>query len=224
MTISVRGIGWVSKTGYGSVRLGVHHLFTEGEGVHSLAKLGVFSHPFKNYGRLDATSRLTASAVALALQDAEVPYSPAAKQNVGIIATSCAGSLKSDIDYFKDFFENGRTLSRANLFIYTLPSSAPGEAAIHFGLTGPLLYGTGATDSLTKFLDMAAEIVGAGEADRMLVGNVAGDEILYFVIDSKEEETALCSLADAQSIVSTTQDISEILRQLSFLKVKKGIA
>ena len=87
-----------------------------------------------------------AGAVALALRDAGIEYSARNKQDTGIIATSGAGSLQSDLDYYADFVKNGRTLSLANLFIYTLPSSPLGEAAIHFGLTGPLLF-TSALDA-----------------------------------------------------------------------------
>lgn len=225
MTISVSGIGWVTKRGIGSLRLGFEHQFTAEENVRSLVKLGIFSQQFKNFGRLDGMSRLTVSAVALALQDAGIEYSPAAKQDIGIIAANSEGSLKSDIDYFKDFIDNGRTLSRANLFIYTLPSSAPGEAAIHFGLTGPLLYGTEVTDSLLAFLDMAAEMVYFEEVTRMLVGTIVAEEALYCVIErNKDEGSTLCSLAEARSILASTQEISEILRQLSNLKVRKGIS
>lgn len=223
MTISVSGIGWLTKTEYGTVRSGIHHHFAQGEGLHSLAKLGIFSQPFRNFGRLDVMSRMTVSAVALALQDAGLEYSLAGKQDIGILGTSCEGSLKSDVDYFRDFIENGRTLSRANLFIYTLPSSALGEAAIHFGLIGPLLYATGVNDSLAALLDMATEIIVAREAGRMLVGKIVGEDALYLVIESKQENGALCSLSEARSIVESTQDISGILRQLSNLKVKKGI-
>lgn len=212
MTVSVRGIGWVTKTGYGSVRLGLHHRFAEGEGIQSLAKMGIFSHPFKNFGRLDWMSRMTVSAVALALQDAGMEYSLANKQDIGIIGTSCEGSLKSDIDYFRDFIENGRTLSRANLFIYTLPSSALGEAAIHFGLVGPLFHATGVDNSFVDFLDMATEIVVAREAGRMLVGKIVEEEALYFVIDGKQDDGTLCSLNEARSIVESTPNISDILR------------
>jgi 3-oxoacyl-[acyl-carrier-protein] synthase II len=224
MTISVRGIGWLTRTGYGSVRQGLHHQFAEGEGIQSLVKLGIFSLPFKNFGRLDLMSRMTVSAVALALRDAGVEYSLDNKQDIGIIGTGCEGCLKSDSDYFKDYVENGRTLSRANLFIYTLPTSALGEAAIHFGLIGPLLYLNEVDDSLADILDMASEMVIAREADRMLVGKIIGEEALYFLIDSKQEGSALCSLVEARSILDSTQDISDILRQLSIMKVKKGIA
>jgi 3-oxoacyl-(acyl-carrier-protein) synthase len=167
---------------------------------------------------------LTVSAVALALQDAGIEYALSKKQDIGIIGTSCEGSLKSDIDYFRDFIENGRTLSRANLFIYTLPSSALGEAAIHFGLTGPLVYAAGVDGSLTTIVDMAAEIVSSREAGRMLVGKVVEEEALYFVIDGKQDECSLCSIAEVRSIVESKQTISDSVRQLSNVKVKKGIA
>lgn len=223
MAISVRGIGWLTETGYGSVRLGVQHHFAPGEGIHSLAKSGIFSQPFKNFGRLDGMSRLTVSAIALALCDAGIEYSPDGKQDIGIIGTSYEGSLKSDTNYFRDFIENGRTLSRANLFIYTLPSSALGEAAIHFGLTGPLFYATGVNDPCAELLDMAAEMVVAREADRMLVGKIVGEEVLYFVIDSNQDDRVFCSLIEARLIVEATHEISDILRHLSVLKAKKGI-
>jgi 3-oxoacyl-(acyl-carrier-protein) synthase len=202
----------------------VQNHFAQGEGCHSLAKRGIFSQPFKNFGRLDGVSRLTVSAVALALRDAGIEYSPAGKQDIGIIGTSDEGSLKSDTSYFRDFIENGRTLSRANLFIYTLPSSALGEAAIHFGLIGPLLYGSGVADSFVDFWDMATDMVVTREVDRMLVGKIAGEEALYFVIERSPEDRVFCSLNEARLIVEATQSISDILRQLSELKGKKGSA
>jgi 3-oxoacyl-[acyl-carrier-protein] synthase II len=224
MMISVRGSGWISKTGYGCVRRGLSYQFESGEGVHSLAKRGLFSHPFKNFGRLDNVSRITVSTVALALQDAAIEYSPSEKQDIGIIATSREGSLKSDVAYFRDFIENGRTLSRANLFIYTLPSSAPGEAAIHFGLTGPLMFMTGSDGTLAAYMDIATDMIAAGETESMLVGTIGQDEATYFVLGRVQKDFSLCSIAEARSIVTSTQDIPDILRQLSILISRKGIA
>jgi len=132
MTISVRGIGWLTKEGYGCVRSELRQAYELGEGAHTLVKRDIFSHPFKNFARLDAISRMTAYAVSLALQDGGIEYSPIRKQDIGIVGTSAEGSLRSDIEYFRDYLESGRTLSRGNLFIYTLPSSPLGEAAIHF--------------------------------------------------------------------------------------------
>ncbi|HSQ77319.1 MAG TPA: hypothetical protein VLN91_00360, partial [Nitrospirota bacterium] len=72
MTIAVRGIGWVTQEGYGCVRSGLLHRYEIREGVHTLPGKDIFSHPFKNFGRLDTISKMTAYAVSLALRDAGV--------------------------------------------------------------------------------------------------------------------------------------------------------
>ena len=157
MSIFIRGIGWMSQEGYGCIRKGLHRSFPSVAGS-SLSKQDIFSHPFRNFGRLDKTSKMTAYAVALALRDSDMGYSADRKQDIGIIGTSREGSLRSDIEYFKDYVENGRSIGRGNLFIYTLPSSPLGEAAIHFGFSGPLLYAAVNENSIAKILDMAGEI------------------------------------------------------------------
>lgn len=48
--------------------------------------------------------------------------------------------MSSDLKYYRDFLEFGGTAGRANLFLYTLPTSPLGEASVHFGLTGPLAF------------------------------------------------------------------------------------
>lgn len=148
----------------------------------ALSRKEIFSYPFKNFGRLDNISKLTCYAVALALKDAGVKYSMDHKHDIGIICTNKSGSLKSDIHYFKDYLDSGRTLSRGNLFIYTLPSSPLGEAAIHFGLQGPLLYVTAADKPLQAALDTASEMILLDESPSMLVGTAEEDESVYFVL------------------------------------------
>ena len=153
--ITVSGIGWLTNEGYGGVRRRQRLMYDNGEGVNSLPKRGIFSHSFKNFGRLDAISRMTTYAVALAVQDAGIKYLPGLKQDIGIIGTNTEGSLQADLAYFRDYVESGRKLSRGSLFIYTLPSSPVGEAAIHFGFLGPLLYAWGLDNSLVAVLDIA---------------------------------------------------------------------
>ncbi|MBQ7190588.1 MAG: DUF2062 domain-containing protein [Kiritimatiellae bacterium] len=48
------------------------------------------------------------------------------------------GSDATNNAYFADYLENGRELGSGLLFRYTLPSCAPAEVAIAFGLQGPL--------------------------------------------------------------------------------------
>lgn len=220
MTICVTGAGWVTQAGYGCVATGEERRFAEGEGVASLGRNGLFSHPFRNFARLDLLSKMTVCALALALRDAAVAYSPAEKQETGILGIGSAGSLDSDLAYFRDYVSNGRTLSRANLFIYTLPSSPLGEAAIHFGLVGPLFYAAGAEGAAGAVLDMAAGMLAGGEAGRMLVGRADPREALYLVLERKA--TSLCTLADAREILATAGGAAAMAHQFSLLKDMKG--
>jgi 3-oxoacyl-(acyl-carrier-protein) synthase len=225
MTVFVHGIGWLTKAGYGCIKRGFRHTFSSGEDVHSLAKRDIFAHPFKNFGRLDQISRMTAFAVALALRDAEMEYLPSKKQDVGIIGTSSEGSLKTDIEYFKDYIESGRTVSRGNLFIYTLPSSALGEAAIHFGFVGPLLYAAGRKNRIIEILDMAEEIILAQETAVMVVGRAEDDKALYFVLRADKIKSVLCDLTEARSIVEAESQLIGMIDQFAAfrgLEVRKA--
>jgi 3-oxoacyl-[acyl-carrier-protein] synthase II len=223
MTVSVRGIGWLTKSGFGCIGSRVQHLFTPGEDGCSLAKRDIFGHPFKNFGRLDRISQLTACAVALALRDAAIDYAPTVKQDIGIIGTGSEGSLSSDIAYFTDYLDNGRTLARGNLFIYTLPSSPLGEAAIHFGLVGPLLYATRRDQPLSAVMTTAAEMVAGGETGRMLAGFATEDEALYVVLDREQGDGSLCNLSKAREIVAAAQDVAGMAVGFSLVKNKEGI-
>ena len=224
MTISVQGIGWVTGEGFGGIAGGIHRRFVPGEGADHLARMGIFSHPFRNFGRLDGISKLTVSAVALALRDGGVDYSPAFRQDTGIIGTSSAGSLVSDCDYFRDYLDNGRTLSRGNLFIYTLPSSPLGEAAIHFGLMGPLLYAAGKEPVLVPVLEMAGEMLSAGETDRVLAGTAGDRAALYLLLGREHGGSSLCSLDDVVAVAGREPGIADMVEELTILKGKKGAA
>lgn len=224
MTISVRGIGWLAKEGYGCVRSGLQQAFEAGEGARTLPKRDIFSHPFKNFGRLDTISRMTAFGVSLALQDGGIEYFPGRKQDIGIVGTSSEGSLRSDIEYFRDYLESGRTLSRGNLFIYTLPSSPLGEAAIHFGFLGPLLYAAGEGPSLAPILDIAGEMILARDATLMLAGRAEPDEAAFFLLaaDNEQDAEVVCGLSKARAIVEANPDIAGMIRQLSRRDTRKG--
>lgn len=219
MTISVLGIGWITNTGYGCVKSGMRHSFENVEGQASPVKKAVFSHPFKNFGRLDKVSKSTAYAVALALQDAGIEYSPFRKQDIGVLGTNTEGSLPTDVEYFQDYLKSGRTLSRGNLFIYTLPSSPLGESAIHFGLLGPLLYATSATEPLARLIDMASGMVTDGEASAMLAGLAEEDESIFFLIGTGNgpDQGVLCGLSEARSIIASTPDTAGMVREFSRL-------
>lgn len=182
MVTAILGGGWLTRSGYGTVLGARASLYGPAETLATHARSGIFARPVKNFGRLDRLSRQTVVTVALALADAGLDASPEDKQDIGIIGSNEVGTLETDTAYFKDFVDNGRKLARANLFIYTLPSSPLGEAAIHFGLAGPLLYTVGTGQCFAAAVHQAAEMIAAGEAAMMLAGMTGGDEGVYLLL------------------------------------------
>lgn len=219
--INIHGIGWISKNEYGCVMKNERFCYEESE-FDRLAKAGVFSYPFKNFGRLNKISRLTCYAAALALKDAGVNYSAGKKQDFGIIGTNDSGSLQADISYFKDYLDCGRILGRGNLFIYTLPSSPLGETVIHLGLQGPLFYMAVPDESLPALMTIASEMIMYGEAAGMLAGINSEQEAVYFVLmnDLASGKYPLSDSSDIKKIMEKNLTISKMIREFS--KFKKG--
>ena len=216
VNISIYGIGWIHSDGYGCIMKELQASFVNRQS-HAMLKKKLFSCPFKNFGRLDTLSKMTCYAVALALQDAGMHYSAGQKQDIGIIGTNASGSLQSDIDYFQDYLNNGRTLSRGNLFIYTLPTSPLAEAAIYFGLQGPLLYATSPDGSLASILAMATEMTLLEETPIMLAGMAEEDRAVYCVLmrSPASDRKALCDVAKAMELVRNTGAVSEMIEEFS---------
>ena len=221
MSISIRGIGWLTKDAYGCIAKGEHAAYGDASGPDALAKQGIFSYPVKNFGRFDRISRMTCFAVALALKDAGIAYSADRKQDIGIIATSAEGSLRTDMEYFRDYLACGRTLSRGNLFIYTLPSSPAGEAAIHFGFLGPMLYAGGGENSLLTVLDTAAEMARAGEATMMVAGKADEQDALFFALGEGAGTEPAFDLAEARALMAANRDVAEIVQKFSLKEARK---
>ena len=89
-----------------------------------------------------------------------------------------------------DYVESGRTLARANLFIYTLPSSPLAEAAVHFGLQGPLVYLRGEEPKAESLIAPARRMIAEGQSE-------------YIVIYELSEELARCL------VVGPVEDLSK---------------
>ena len=119
----------------------------------------------------------------------------------------------------------GERFRGANLFIYTLPSSPIGEAAIHFGFLGPVLYAAGDGSALSAVLDMANEMVLAGEAPVMLAGKAEADEAMFFVLrrERGQEGSVLCDVAEARALVETGSACRGAGTEILTIGGKKGI-
>ncbi len=129
---------------------------------------GVLAAPFRNFGQFDEDSRRVGLCVALTLQDAGIVPARDRPRDTGILVSSVEGAAVANAAYFQDYLAGGRTLGRSRLFIYTLPTSPAAEAAIHFGLTGPLLYVGRSAPAPAAALQDCARLLRGGWASEML--------------------------------------------------------
>ena len=208
-------MGWINKKEFGCIMKG----FRTSYNGWTLPKKRIFSSPFRNFGRLNNISKLTCFAIALALNDAGMDFSVNRKRNIGIISTGASGSFQTDMIYFKDYLDSGRTLSRGNLFIYTLPSSPSGEAAIYFGLRGPLFYISSPYNSMKKAVTTASEIIYFDQVHAMLAGMSEEGCAAYFVLKkSKSSRGSLCDLEQAVRILNGNPAFDEMIEEFTYLK------
>jgi 3-oxoacyl-(acyl-carrier-protein) synthase len=150
----------------------------------------LFSYPVKGFGRLDRVSQMSCCVAALAFHDSETSYAEDVKQDIGIIGTNDDGCLQSNLDYFNDFVENGRTLGRANHFVHTLPSIPMSQAAIHFKCQGPLLYMRFPNASVASLLGQADRLILRGESTAMLAVMANEEDAQSFMMRQADDVSA----------------------------------
>lgn len=195
------GIGWITGSACGRMRHGETRPLAGGSNTGTAASVdALFRRKVERFGRFDPVSRMTCYACELALQDAGVEYSQEARREIGILGSGFEGSLAANSAYFKDYVESGRILARGNLFVYTLPTAALGEAAIHFGFQGPLFSLISRATPLADALEAASLLVKNGDAPAMLVVQAAaGSAVAAFVTPEPSPHLSLLSTLAAGS-------------------------
>lgn len=203
---AITGIGWITQHEYGNVIHNLNQRYSDPDLLHSrLYNEDIFLYPVKNFGRFDAISKMTCCAVALAFHDAKIQYSEDHKYDMGIVGMNTCGSLASNICYFKDYIESGRTLARGNLFIYTLPSSPLAEAAIYFGCQGPLLYMYFLHEQIPSLLLHAEKILLNGETTRMLAVVAEEHKAVCFLL-TRKKDTKTNKVYSHEQAISTIRE------------------
>ena len=192
--MAVTGFGWIEEQVYG---LGDEIQQVEGSALREVRneQHGFVRYPIKNFRRFSLPARYACCAVALALKDAGVAYGEQQRLAAGVIGFGQEGALEANKGYYTDYVDNGRTLGRGNLFIYTLPSSPLAEVAIHFGMEGPLQYMMPVGDSLLELVEAATLQVELRQAEQMaLIGY--------------DSAGAVCALLDG-AVESTLSDLEQ---------------
>ncbi len=146
-----------------------------------------FLKDFNNFGRLDEMSKSVCVSIAALLKSHGL-YPNKEKLQIQIIFSNPEGPITSDIKYYNDFLEFEETAGRANLFVYTLPTSPLGEASVHFGLTGNIVYLTS-----DNSLESMCNVVLNTDEKRFLVGlgefSEGNTNALFMLFEEKKDSS-----------------------------------
>lgn len=168
MEAVVGGAGWVTAGGMGGTRR--HSGFGLQAGpLPEFRCADVLRRPGQRFGRFDAFTRNGVAAISFALEDAGLAEWES-KRPIGIVAGTVLGCLEVDTAYYASALDGDGSTASPNLFTYTLPNCFLGEAAAHFGLTGPGYVLTLAPNEPWRWLDAALEMLADGVAPWVLAG------------------------------------------------------
>jgi 3-oxoacyl-(acyl-carrier-protein) synthase len=122
------------------------------------------------------------------------------EREVGLLAAGEDGSIHANERYFRDYVTSGRSMGRGNLFIYTLPTSTPGEIAIALSLRGPSIYLHDPTRPVAAIVDHALAMIRDGEADAMVALWSDAHAAVCLAIDDGDGEDALALPPDGSRL------------------------
>jgi hypothetical protein len=216
----VAGIGWIDRREYGCVSRRLRKSYPDLRSLRSaLQEDAVFSYPVKGFGKYDRASQLTCCVAALAFYDAGMSYSEDRKQDIGILGSNSDGCLQSNLDFFNDFVKNGRTLGRANLFVYTLPSIPVAEAAIYFKCQGPLLYMGYSREPVASLLRQSDRMIVRGETTAMVAVRASEEDAQCFILRRRDDvpTESVLALEEVIEAASRTPSPGEMIEELARL-------
>jgi hypothetical protein len=214
----ITGIGWITQREYGCVNRKLRRGYADAGSLRDdLEKDSVLRYPMKRFGKYDLASKMTCCVVGLALYDAGVGYSESQKQDLGILGTNTEGCLKSNLDYFSDFVDNGRTRARAGLFVYTLSSIPISEAAMYFKVQGPLVHMTFPERQLESLLGAAERMVLGGECGALVAVQASEEEGLCLVVSSEEavSNEMVLSVEEVTATANEASSLEELIGELA---------
>jgi 3-oxoacyl-[acyl-carrier-protein] synthase-1/3-oxoacyl-[acyl-carrier-protein] synthase II len=119
--------------------------------------------------RADGLVRLALAAVARSKATGAV------LEGAGVVVGTALATLETNALFAARIRERGARAAEPRRFPYTSPNAVAGECSIAFGLTGPGFSVGGGMHAGLEALAAAAVLVGAGDADRIVV--VAADEV-----------------------------------------------
>jgi 3-oxoacyl-(acyl-carrier-protein) synthase len=168
-TFFIQGFGWVSTAGVGTS--GSKPVFPANTGPFQFPDLKtIISELPGRIGRFDNYNKSCFTAAALALKDSGMLVR-GAKENIGIIIGTRAGSADGDEQFYETTRDGDGAFSSPNIFSYTLPNVALGEIAVFFKLNGPTFCtGNDPDKPGGEALTSALSLLSAGYCNTALIG------------------------------------------------------
>ncbi len=184
---STLGVGWIKKNTMGNIIKNNNIAFDNMKNtLRILFDNNITDVKIKNFSRFDNSSKKIVAAIALALDDANIKNNDDIEK-ISITRYSNIGANETNLNYFKDYIDSGRTLARGNLFIYTLPTSPLAEATVAFGIRGNILYSSPLSNNIQENAELALKSL---QFD---------NNIKYNVIVLDDTEYAICIIVDKNS-------------------------
>ena len=205
--IYLNAFSWMTPSSYGNSHQAFKSPEESRESLYMPERDSILINKVPNWGRFDDNTRKACLGAGLALKDLGLAQD-SQKHKIGLIAFGEKGSNNTDRDYFLDFLDHGESTGRSHLFIYTLPTSPFAEAAIYFGLMGPIYYLSGRDSILQESLQSAARMILSANADQMIVGTVEKDSL--FMVLGPRTQNSLCALKDLPNSSSSSEMIREL--------------
>lgn len=214
----ISGIGWISGSSCGSLRLRRQEAFQEPSVLYTaLEQEGVFSTPLKKVRWFCDLSQRFCLASGLALRDAGKPSLNSSQ--VGMLSLSRDGALDANLKYFKEYIQSGRKSAHGNLFINTLPTSPLAQVAMNLGFKGPIFHLSTAEPAMGGLLERAESLARRTEGLNLLccVGGEKG--VISFLMRPETAASEGWPVRNLKLIIGSLWELDEVFEAL---KIQTG--
>ena len=189
--VAVSGIGIVCPRGLG--REAFLRAFAAGRMAAGASRVPEFSleeylkstHSFR---RVAEATKFALAAMSLAISDAGFPAGAFGGERAGIVAAITHGAVTYSVAFLRVLLSEGTLAASPLHFSESVPNAPAGNGAIAFQVRGPVHTLMGEEPVGTQAIDLAAGLLRAGLADRLLVvGTEEWNEVVthaYGQIDS----------------------------------------
>jgi 3-oxoacyl-[acyl-carrier-protein] synthase II len=221
--VAVSGIGVVSPGGLGREAF---LRSVEGGVVAGATRVPEFSleecldsgHSFR---RVAAATKFALAAMGLAVRDAGFSAGTFGGERAGIVATITHGAVNYSVAFHRVLLEEGPKAASPLHFAESVPNAPAGNGAIAFQVRGPVHTLIGEEPVGTQAIDLAAGLLRAGLADRLLVvGTEEWNEVLVHAYGQLDSATR--RMLDPEEVPPLSEGAAALVLELEDTVLRRG--